>query len=230
MRLPAGAIFVALAVVFNTGQAVAASPTPAPQYTPEEAHAGCMHTDLRVCMITLGAALWFDMNKVAREIALRNETDVNGKIAHRKIAITAAVPGHLERFEIVLTLASPAPNDTVVSAEIWLPADPELAHTQSEYDKTFLYDAVMPLLGNRCPNLDRLTLYRFYENEVKTHETQKIEAVNGGLADRTVETIETGKLQFCGALFSLHKRGEWRGTPQLARPRSVTLVSYIDLE
>jgi hypothetical protein len=40
MRLPAGAIFVALAVVFNTGQAVAASPTPAPQYTPEEAHAG----------------------------------------------------------------------------------------------------------------------------------------------------------------------------------------------
>jgi hypothetical protein len=189
-----------------------------------------MHTDLRVCMITLGAALWFDMNKAAREIALRNETDVNGKTAHRKIAITAAVPGHLERFEIVLTLASPAPNDTVVNAEIWLPADPELAHTQSEYDKTFLYDAVMPLLGNRCPNLDRLTLYRFYENEVKTHETQKIEAVNGGLADRTVETIETGKLQFCGALFSLHKRGEWRGTPQLARPRSVTLVSYIDLE
>jgi hypothetical protein len=230
MLLRAGAIVIALAL--GVGAAVAASPTPTPtpQYTPEEAHAGCIHTDLRLCMITLGAALWFDMKKVAPEIALRNETDVNGKTAHRTLDIVAAVPGHTERIAIVLTLASPPPNDTVVKAQIWLPIDPELAHTPSEYDKTFLYDLVVPLLGKRCPSLDRMTLYRFYENDVKTHEKEKIEAVKGGLVNRTVETVDTGMLPFCGASFSVHKRAEWQGPPELARPRSLNLVSYIQLE
>ncbi len=82
----AAAMLVALA-----GQGMAASSTPA--LSPEDAHAGCLHTDLRRCMISLGSAFWFNMDYVTKQIAKRNELDVNGRPAHRKIAVDAKVPG-----------------------------------------------------------------------------------------------------------------------------------------
>jgi len=63
-----------------------------PGYTAEEAHTGCYHTQLRACMISLGTAFWFDMRTVAPQIAKRNELDVNGRTAHRKITIDAQSP------------------------------------------------------------------------------------------------------------------------------------------
>jgi len=81
----------ATALAVWAGQASAASPTQA--ITPEDKRAGCLHNDLRPCMIALGSTLWFDMKLVAPQIAKRNELDVNGRTAHRKIAIDAAVPG-----------------------------------------------------------------------------------------------------------------------------------------
>jgi hypothetical protein len=226
MRGLAGAIVVGLTL--GVGQIFAASP--APQYSPEEAHAGCLHTDLRPCMISLGTALYFDMNSVAQQIAKRNELDVNGKTAHRRIVIDATAPGHRDRIAIILTLASPAPNDTVVGAEIWLTSDPDAAHTQSEYDATFLYDAVAALLGNRCPGLDRLGLYRFYENSVKPNETVKTEVVKRGIVNHTVVSIDTGKIPFCGILFSHHKRTEWNGQPDSPGAKSLKTGGHIELE
>jgi hypothetical protein len=230
MRVPAAAIVLVLAAGAGQTMAASSTPAPAPQVSPEEKTAGCMHIDLRRCMITLGSALWFDMNKVAPEIALRNEPDVNGNTAHRRIGITAGAPGHIEHFGIILTLASPAPNDTVVKAEVWLPSDPEVAHTQSEYDKTFLYDAVTPLLGNRCPGLERMALYRFYENELKPRETSQTEVQTHGIFHHTVKTNDTGQIPFCGALFTLHRRAEWDGTPDFPSPRTTSLAVYLVLE
>jgi hypothetical protein len=201
-----------------------------PGVSPEEAHAGCIHKDLRPCMITLGAALYFDMNLAAKQIALRNELDVNGKTAHRTIVIDASAPGHHEPIGIILTLASPVPNDTVVKAEIWLPVDPDTAHTQSDYDKTYLYDVVAPLLGQNCPGLDRLGLYRFYENSLKPREIVKTELFKRGIFTHTVKTVDTEKVAFCGVMFSVHKRGEWDGPPENPASRSLKFDNYIQLE
>jgi hypothetical protein len=191
------------------GQGIAASPSPT--VSPEEAHAGCLHTDLRPCMISLGSALWFDMNFVTAQIAKRNELDVNGRTAHRKIIVDAKLPKHRETINITLTLASPAPNDQVVKIELTLPEDPELAHTESEYDRTQLYDAVSVVLGNRCPGLDKMALYRFYENSIKPREVAKTDAAKPGTSGVTKQTMETGKIPFCGAMFSLHREAEWYG-------------------
>jgi hypothetical protein len=208
MRVLAAAMLV---VAAWAGQVGAASPTPA--VSPEDAHAGCIRTDLRPCMISLGSALWFDLKVVSPQLARRNELDVNGKTAHRQVIVDAAVPGHHEPIQIVLTLAAPAPNDLVVKAEATLPEDPELAHTASEYDRTFLYNVVSVLLGNRCPQLDKLALYRFYENTLKPREVAKTEERKEGLLSRTRESVDTDKVPFCGALFSLHREAEWKGTP-----------------
>jgi hypothetical protein len=230
MRLAAG--WVTGMLVLGAAAAFAASKSPAPQYTQEEAHTGCMHTDLRPCMITLGAALMFDMNAVAPQIAKRNELDVNGKTAHRTIVIAASAPGHpVDRAGIILTLASPAPNDTVIKSEVWLPADPQDAHTPSEYDKTLMFDAVAPLLGNRCPSLDRTTLYRFFENTVKPAEIVKVDQQQkSGFFQHVVETADANGLTFCDVQFSFHRHVEWDATAQSPEKRALKLATFIDLE
>src|SRR5580658_3935768 len=95
-------------VIVGAGQGIAASSStpPVPAISPEEAHAGCVHTQLRACVISLGTAFWFDMNVVTAQIAKRNELDVNGHTAHRKIIVDAKLPKHRETINITLTLAS----------------------------------------------------------------------------------------------------------------------------
>lgn len=224
-------VLVAAAIVMVAWAGQAGAAATAQAISPEEKHAGCLHNDLRPCMIALGSTLWFDMNLVAPQIARRNELDVNGRTAHRQIAIEAAVPGHHEMISIVLTLASPAPNDEVVKAEVRLPEDPDLARTASEYDRTFLYDVVSVLFGKTCPGLDRMALYRFYENSLKPREVAKTEVLKNGIFSRTILTVDTGKVPFCGVLFSVHRHTEWDGTPEFPdKGRNRSGAAFIDLE
>ncbi len=209
MRVIAAA--VSAVGVCAAGWALAAAP--GPTASPEEAHAGCLHTQLRACMISLGSALWFNMDLAAAQIAKRNELDINGRTAHRRIDIGAKVPGHTETIDITLTLASPAPNDQVVSVAVSLPDNPDLARTESEYDKTYLYDVVSVVLGERCPHLDKLALYRFYENSIKPREVAKVESDRHGSVAQSKRTVDTPKTPFCGAWFSLHSVFEWYGPP-----------------
>jgi hypothetical protein len=222
MRGAAAAVMLFLA---GMGQGSAASSSPG--FTPEEAHAGCYKTDLRVCMVSLGTAFWFDMSVVAAQIAKRNELDVNGRTAHRKITIDARLPGHAEVIGITLTLASPSPNDRVEKIEFDLPGDPELAHTASEYDSTRLYDVVSVVLGNRCPGLDRMALYRFYENVIKPRENTKVAVQRYGIFRYTKEAIDTEPAPFCGAMFSLHSRSEFSGVPDMPNrnPKTLSLIT-----
>ena len=202
----------------------------APPVSAEDAHAGCLHSDLRQCMITLASALWFDMNQVAPAIAHRNDLDVNGRVAHRTIGLQASVPGHLQYFHIVLTLAAPAPNDLVVKTRLYLPADPGLSHTQAEYDSTQIYDLVALLLGNHCPALDRLTLYRFFENEVKPKIDVATRIKRYDNFSRTSQEAHVGPLPFCGVSFSYHRGAEWNGLPDAPGPRLFAAESYLELE
>lgn len=217
MRVGAAAIVLLLAMA---GQGLAQSsstPQPPPGISPEDAQAGCVHIDLRRCMISLGSAFWFDMTRVAGEIAGRNELDVNGNTAHRRIVIDAKLPHHTESFGVTLTLASPAPNDEVMKVALTLPNDPDLAHTASEYDRTLLFDAVSVVLGNRCPSLDRMALYRFYENSIKPLEKPKVETRSDGLYRWVRSRVDTGRVPFCGAMFSVHRDADWLG-PYLGIP------------
>ena len=203
-------------VIAGAGQGLAASSSTPPAISPEEAHAGCIRTPLRACMISLGTAFWFDMSTVTAQIAKRNEVDVNGRTAHRKIFVDAKVPGRGELIGITLVLASPAPNDEVVRIELALPGNPDTAHTASEYDTTQLYDAVSVVLGNRCPNLDKMALYRFYENSIKPKEVTKTQVTGTrGTSDYTTQTTDTGAVPFCGATFSLHRETAWFGPPDI---------------
>jgi hypothetical protein len=121
-----------------------------------------------------------------------------------------------------------------VSIAISLPDSPDLARTETEYDKTYLYDVVSVVLGNRCPNLDKMTLYRFYENGIKPREVAKIESEQHGSFAQSKRTIDTGKVPFCGASFSLHSVFEWYGPPDVPSrflPRGpISGVSTITIE
>jgi hypothetical protein len=227
---PVRVVAVAMILAAWLMPALAASPG-GPAVSPADKQAGCLRNDLRPCMLALGSTLWFDMNLVAPQIARRNELDVNGRTAHRTVTIDAAVPGHHEMISIVLTLASPAPDDRVVKAAVTLPQDPDLAHTPSEYDRTFLYDAVSVLFGRLCPSLDRMALYRFYENDLKPREIVKTEILKNGIFNRTRMTVDTDKVPFCGVMFSLHRQAEWDGTPDFkGRGRDRGGIAIIDLE
>jgi hypothetical protein len=222
------AVAAVLALACTGGAAIAADP--APKFAPEDAHAGCLHNDLRPCMIALGLVFWFDMKLAASQIAIRNELDVNGQTAHRKIVISAKLPNHNETAVIMLTLGSPTPNDQVIRAELRLPSDLHFAHTPSEYDKTWLYETVSTLFGNKCPGLDRLTLYRFFENSVKPREHVKTEVVKYGIFNHTKQTMDTEKIPLCGFFITTHERAEWEGPPDRPATGRNTEEYYIDLE
>jgi hypothetical protein len=222
MRILAAAIMLLLAAAgqgLAQGTTTSSSTPTAPAVSPEDAHAGCVHTDLRRCMISLGSAFWFEMNLVTPQIAHRNELDVNGNTAHRGISIDAKLPHHRETIGIKLTLASPAPNDEVVKVTLALPRDPDLAHTATEYDQTQLYDVVSVVLGNRCPSLDKMALYRFYENSLKPLEKPKIATRTDGPYHWVRSTVDTAPAPFCGAMFSVHRVADWQG-PYLGQVKS----------
>lgn len=231
MRRLAAAVMLLLVAAAGQGFAASSSSVVPPTVSPEDARAGCLHTDLRRCMISLGSAFWFQMSVVAAQIARRNEPDVNGNTAPstRRIGMQARLPGETMMFGLTLTLASPAPNDEVVKIALELPLDPELAHTASEYDRTLLYDVVSVVLGSRCPSLDRLALYRFFENTIKPKEVVKTDIRKYGIFHFTKQTVDTERLPFCGALFSVHRRDEFDGTPDMPN-RKPSGVSIIDIE
>ncbi|HEU0218303.1 MAG TPA: hypothetical protein VFQ90_16740 [Stellaceae bacterium] len=218
---------VTIAFLAGIGHGLAASAGPG--YTAEEAHAGCYHTQLRACVISLGTAFWFDMPTVAAQIAKRNELDVNGRTAHRKITIDAHLPGQVDMIGISLTLTSPSPNDRVEKIVLNLPGDLEEAHTVSEYDSLRFYDVVSVVLGSHCPGLDRLALYRFYENSIKPHEVIKADVQKYGIFHYTRQTVDTEPMPFCGAMFSLHAVSEFNGTPGMPN-RNPKALSFINIE
>jgi hypothetical protein len=229
MRVLAAMMMLALAWA-GQGQAQSPPQAPAaPAVLPAEARIGCYHTELRPCMISLGSAFWFDMDHVTRIIARRNELDVNGQTAHRLIAFYMKVPKNPATISIGLTLASPAPNDEVVKVRLTPGSDPDMAHTPSEYDRTLFYNAVSVVLGQHCANLDRLALYRFYENSIKPAEQVKTETRKYGIFHYTKQSSDTPKLPFCGAMFSLHRRAEFEGTPDMPNRKGQGLY-YIDIE
>jgi hypothetical protein len=142
----------------------------------------------------------------------------------------AGVPGHVARFHITLTLGSSPPSDTIVKVETTLPFDPNLARTQAEYDRTEFYDVVGPLLGNHCSALDRLMLYRFFENEVKPRIKVETKVRKYGIFNHTTQSGQAGPVPFCGFSFTYRSWGSWNGTPDAPNPSGLLAGTAITLE
>ncbi|MBV9858758.1 MAG: hypothetical protein JO038_01430 [Alphaproteobacteria bacterium] len=203
----------------------AAQPAPAP-----EARAGCVGTALGACIVSLGAALSFDPNLLASQVARRNETDVNGRPISRTISLYAKVPGHLDGSEILLHLAAPAPNDTIARVAASLPADPIFARSEEEYDRTLLFPLMKALLGNRCLELDRIALYRFFENSVKPRIVSEKKLAKQGLFKRSQEFAHADKLAYCGASFSYTRTAQWNGDLNDDTQRGLKRTIWFELE
>jgi hypothetical protein len=66
---------------------------------------------------------------------------------------------------------------------------------------------------------------------LKPREVAKTEILKNGIFNRTRLTVDTEKVPFCGAMFSLHRRSEWDGTPDFpSRGRSRTGITFIEIE
>ncbi len=197
---------------------------------PPGERAGCVGTDLTACVTSLAAAMWFDPAAVAVELARRNELDVNGKPATRTVLIGASFPGRIETIPIALHLAAPGPNDTVVKAAAALPRVPTDVHTVREYDETFLYDVVATLLGNRCPDSDRLKFYQFFENTVKPRLVSEKIVERPGIFSHTMVRSHADRVPYCGVKFSYSTLVEWDGELMSKAMRSLKSGATIVLE
>ena len=225
MRILAAAVVALLAGI---GQGIAASASPG--YTAEEAHAGCYHTDLRVCVISLGTVFWFDMTTVAAQIAKRNELDVNGHTAHRKIVIDARLPGHTDyhRDHPDPGLAGAQRPDRQDRAG---PARRPRARAHRNGIRS--HAALRCRRGGARQPLSRarpagaLPLLR--ENSIKPREIVKSSVQKYGIFHYTWQTVDTEPMPFCGAMFSLHGATEFNGTPDMPNRQPKTL-SFITIE
>jgi hypothetical protein len=85
------------------------------------------------------------------------------------------------------------------------------------------------VLGSHCPKLDRLALYRFYENSIKPREVVKTSVQKYGIFHYTRQSVDTEPMSFCGAMFSLHSTTEYNGAPSMPNRQPKTL-SFINIE
>ena len=188
---------------------------------------GCVDRSIDVCGASLAAAMPKDRGLI--EAAMRRSgVDVNGRpIARRAISVSGVVPGHVGRLLLVLY---PGSDNVVASAEAVLQDDPITARTETDYERTGLYEAVTLLLGDRCPQADPIHVYRYFQNYVKPRlVTEKTESKPGMVGRNTLTTRAAG-LPFCGVQFSFTRSAQWTGTADLTRAYKVETASIVRLD
>ncbi len=58
-------------------------------------------------------------------------------------------------------------SDNVKSVDARLPSSPDFVVTEQEYDKTYLYEVKEAVFGSTCDAMDKLAVYRFFQNRIK---------------------------------------------------------------
>ncbi len=93
-------------------------------------------------------------------------------------------------------------NDIVTKVSLSLPSDPDSARSEEDYAKTGLYEGVMLLFGSDCPVLDRMTVYRFFQNDVKPKVERSGKDIEIGMTNATETYSGHSKgIPFCGRTF-----------------------------
>lgn len=131
---------------------------------------GCIGEDARHCVATLAQALAVADSYKGRS-PLKDRVDVNGNtLFDPKVALIAYLPDLIhpapsDGFSLVLSLDA---RRRVSAVSAYLQRDAYGAETEDEYNATGLYEIVFSVARDKCGNLARIDLYRFFENEVKS--------------------------------------------------------------
>ena len=210
-----------LAVTLVTGA------LPADAFSPADGP-GCVNVGLADCIGWLRATMKLNESVLTDSLAHRHQTDVNGRpVSGGLVTVNGELPDHNDQFVILLHLR---PDDTVVRVESNLLYDLVNADTELLYDHTRLYDIVARLLGRRCAGLNRLDLYRFFQNSVKPRLTQNREDFSGGLSGLHRLIAHAEGVPYCGARFAYTSLLEWRGTKDPRAAARVKRFTYIGLQ
>jgi hypothetical protein len=136
------------------------------------------------------------------------------------------LPGRLDAIVILLQVG---PDDRVIGAETNLLSNPLGARTEAGYAATGLYDMTVRLLGNRCPELTPLNLYRFFENTVKPNVV-RTQQDSGGIFSVHRLLTHADRIPYCGVHFTFTQMRRFSGAEELGFARNVHEIASIRLD
>jgi hypothetical protein len=166
----------------------------------DQGAAGCLHQTVQTCIASAARYLKLmldpqsDLQKRAQQI------DVNGKnVAGDTFILSGTREGGSRVATITLTLTSA---NIVRDAVLTTDGDPTTARTADEYEQTWIYEAFNILLGDVCVH-DRMTTYRFFENQLKPKLTKPTKNVDiGDISASSTYIRSANHLPFCNAAVS----------------------------
>jgi hypothetical protein len=189
---------------------------------------GCLGVRVEQCLAWLRVTMQVDESFLASAIAQRHQVDVNGRpLGGGLVTVNAKLPDRVDQFVILLHLR---PDDTVVRVESNLLINLIDARTEPVYDQSGFYDIVWRLLGRRCAGLQKLELYRFFENAVKPRIRQEQKDLATGLWGLHRLLSRAAGVPYCGASFTYTNLTEWRGSADMKGGRNFKQFSAIDLQ
>jgi len=189
---------------------------------------GCLGVRVEQCVGWLRATMQVDESFLAGALAQRHQVDVNGRpLGGGLLTVNAKLPDRVDQFVILLHLR---PDDTVARVESNLLLNLIDARTEPVYDQSGLYDIVWRLLGRRCAGIDKLGLYRFFENAVKPRIRQEQKDLASGLWGVHRLVSHAAEVPYCGAGFTYTNLTEWRGSADMKAGRNFKQFSAIELK
>jgi hypothetical protein len=189
---------------------------------------GCLGVTAEDCVRWLRATMVLDENFVAEAMARRHQVDVNGRpLGSGLVTVNAKLPQRVDQFVILLHLR---PDDVVRRVESNLLINLVDARTEPVYDQSGFYDIVWRMLGRRCAGLNKLELYRFFENAVKPRIRQEQQDLSSGLWGLHRLVSHAAGVPYCGATFGYTVLTEWRGSAELKAGRNFKEFSSIALQ
>lgn len=188
---------------------------------------GCLGVRVEHCLGWLRATMQIDESFLATALAERHQVDVNGRpLGGGLVTVNAKLPDRVDQFVILLHLH---PDDTVARVESNLLINLIDARTERVYDQSGFYDIVWRLLGRRCAGINKLDLYRFFENAVKPRIRQEQNDLASGLWGLHRLVSHAAGVPYCGTSFSYTNLTEWRGSADMKAGRSFKQFSAIEL-
>jgi hypothetical protein len=128
---------------------------------------GCLEQPLADCMKFLAPTFGIGAPQIEAETKRLAQVDVNGRkiAATRSVSLTGQVPeSRLGAVNIDIFFDQ---RMIVRQVSATLPQDLWYAKTEADYDKSGLWPVTAHIVGLSCPDLSKISLYRFFENNVK---------------------------------------------------------------
>lgn len=126
----------------------------------------CLGSQVTECLKTLSTILPHVSSDLQEMLVRFNSTDVSGKpyAGERKVMVYGVLPGEARAISVALTLDV---LNRVTFVDFTIPANPALANTEAEYDRTWIYTLASAVLPQTCEERNKMAFYRFFQDTVK---------------------------------------------------------------